>query len=289
MKDKGSRTAETSALQRAMHTLHGQEPKIFEDPFALDLAGPPFKWVIGPRPIAWLLRPFSVWMMPMVAIHLARSRYVEERLDQLVDDGPAQYVLLGAGMDSFALRRPDLADRLTVFEIDHPGTQRRKRKRLRKLGLSEPSNVKYVEVNFETEALRDALTRSGFDKGKLSLFAWMGVMPYLTQESIVSTFRDVAERATPGSEIVFDTLDRAAFTKGKDTLLGRRSFRMAEKWGEPMITGFDPPEIRQLLTETGLEVLEVVTPEAFTDRWFAGRSDGLVPWEYVYVVRARVC
>jgi len=224
----------------------------------------------------------------MVAVHLARSRYVEERLDQLVDDGLAQYVLLGAGMDSFALRRPDLVDRLTVFEIDHPGTQNRKRKRLRKLGLSEPSNVKYVQVNFETETLRDALTRSGFDSGKLSLFAWMGVLPYLTQESIVSTFKSVADRAAPGSEIVFDALDRAAFTKGKDTPIGRRMFRAAKKWGEPMISGFDPPEINQLLTAAGFETLEVVTPEAFKELWFAGRSDGLAPWEYIYVVRARV-
>jgi len=286
LKDQGSRTAETSALQRALHTLHGHDPKIFEDPFALDLAGPLWKWLIGPRPLAWLLQPS--WLKPIIAHHVARSRYVEERLDQLVDDGLAQYVLLGAGMDSFALRRPDLVDRLTVFEIDHPGTQKRKRERLRKLGLSEPSHVKYAAVDFETGALRDALTRSGFNSGKLTLFAWMGVMLYLTEASIVSTLKAVAERAAPGSEIVFDTLDRAAFTKGRNTRIGRRMFRVAEKWGEPMLSGFDPPEISQLLTAAGFDMLEVVTPEAFRKLWFEGRSDGLAPWEHIYVVRARV-
>ncbi len=128
----------------------------------------------------------------------------------------------------------------------------------------------------------------GFNSGKLTLFAWMGVMPYLTEESIVSTLKDVVERAALGSEIVFDTLDRAAFKKGKETLIGRRMFRVAEKWGEPMLSGFDPPEISQLLTAAGFEVLEVVTPEAFRDLWFEGRSDGLAPWEHIYVVRARV-
>ena len=289
MRAKGSRTAETSAAQRALHTLHGHDPKIFEDAFALDLAGPVLKWFIGPRPMAWLIQKSFGWMMPMVAHHLARSRYVEERLDQLLDEGLGQYVLLGAGMDSFAFRRPDLVDRVAVFEVDHPGTQKRKRERLRKLGLAEPSHVTYLAVDFETEVLRDALTRSGFNREDLSLFAWMGVMPYLTEESIMSTLKDVVERAAPGSEIVFDTLDRAAFTRGKDTLIGRRMFRAGVRMGEPMITGFDPDEIRELLAAAGLETLEIVTPEAFRELWFAGRADGLAPWEHVYVVRARVC
>ncbi len=289
MKDRGSRSAETSAAQRALHTLHGRDPKIFEDPFALELAGPMGKWFLRPRPMAWLIEAALPWMMPMIAHHLARARYVEERLDQLTGEGLAQYVLLGAGMDSFVFRRPDLADTLTVFEIDHPGTQKRKRRRLGKLGWREPSHVRYVAVDFETEALRDALMRSDFNRGQLSLFAWMGVIPYLTPESIVATLKDVAECAAPGSEIVFDTMDRAALTDGKDTPGGRRMFRAAARMGEPMITGFDPPEISQLLAAAGFETLEIVTPEAFTKLWFEGRSDGLVPWEWVYVVRARVC
>jgi methyltransferase (TIGR00027 family) len=149
--------------------------------------------------------------------------------------------------------------------------------------------VRYVAVDFEKEALREALTRTGFDREQLSLFAWMGVVPYLTRESIVTTLKDVAGCAAPGSEIVFDTMDRAALTKGKDTPGGRKMFRAAARMGEPMISGFDPPEISELLAAAGFETLEIVTPEAFTKLWFEGRSDGLVPWEYVYVVRARVC
>ena len=289
MKDRGSRTAETSAVQRALHTLHGDEPKIFEDPFALELAGPLWKWLIGPRPTARLFQNAFPWVMPMVAHHLARSRYIEERLDQLLDEGLKQYVLVGAGMDSFAFRRPDLANRLTIFEVDHPGTQERKRKRLRRLGRSEPSHVRYVTVDFETGSLRDALTRSGFNREPLSLFGWMGVMPYLTEASIVSTLQGMANSAAPGSEIVFDTLDRAALDEGKASVSGRKMFRAAERMGEPMVSGFDPPEVDELLIAAGLRMLEVVTPAEFARLWFEGREDRLAPWDYVYVVRAQVC
>jgi methyltransferase (TIGR00027 family) len=247
------------------------------------------KWFFGPRPMARLLERVFSWMMPMVAHHLARARYVEERPDQLVADaGLTQYVLLGAGMDSVGSRRPDLADTLTIFEVDHPGTQKRKRQRLAKLGLPEPPHVKYVAVDFETQALADALTLGGFDSGKPSFFAWLGVVPYLSRESIVATLEDIATCALSGSEIVFDTLDRSSLTTGKDTRVGRKLFRVAARMGEPMISGFDSAEIRQILEATGFETLDLVTPQTFKKRWFGDRPDGLAPWEYVYVVRARV-
>lgn len=224
----------------------------------------------------------------MVGHHLARARYLEERLDQLLDQGLRQYVLLGAGMDSFALRRPELADRLTVFEVDHPGTQRRKRARLKKLAVTEPAHVRYLPVDFETEALREALLGGGFRRDALTLFGWMGVAPYLTEESILSTLRDAAACSSSGSEIVLDTLDRGALTDDRRSRVDRRFFRAAKRMGEPMISGFDPPDVDKLLAAAGLEAVEVVTPEAFRERWFAGRPDRLRPWERVYVVRARV-
>jgi methyltransferase (TIGR00027 family) len=226
--------------------------------------------------------------MPMVGHHVARARYVEERVEEGLPAGLGQYVLLGAGMDSFALRRPDLAPRLKVFEVDHPGTQAWKRARLKRLDFDEPTNVEYVGVDFETESLADGLRRSGFSRETLSLFAWMGVIPYLTEESIVATLRDLAENAVSGSELVFDTLDRAVFTEGREKPIGRKMFAATAKWGEPLITGYDPPELGALLAEAGLSVVEVKSPAEFTDQWFSERSDGLEPWEHMYVVRARV-
>jgi methyltransferase (TIGR00027 family) len=288
MRPEGSRTAESSAAQRALHTLHAHEPKIFTDPFALGLAGPTWRWIVGPRPMARLFEKTYGWLMPMVGHHLARARYVEERLDVLRQDGLRQYVLLGAGMDSFALRRPELSSELAVFEVDHPGTQSWKRARLEKLGHGEPSHVEYVGVDFETESLAEGLQRSDFNREALTLFAWMGVIPYLTEESIIATLRDVAMNAPSGSELVFDTLDRAAFVEGKKKPVGRKMFAATEKWGEPMLTGYDPPELEGLLAEAGLTLVEVMSPAEFTDRWFSERADRLEPWEHMYVVRARV-
>jgi len=113
-------------------------------------------------------------------------------------------------------------------------------------------------------------------------------MPYLTEASIAATLRGMAGSAAPGSEIVFDTLDRASLVEGKQEATGRRVFRAAERMGEPMFTGFDPPEIGELLNAAGLSLVEVVTPAMFTGRWFAHRQDRLAPWEYVYVVRAKL-
>jgi len=288
MRAEGSRTAESSAAQRALHTLHAHEPKVFEDPFALGLAGPMWRWIVGPRPMAWLFQRAYGWMMPMVGHHLARARYVEDRVDELLSEGLGQYVLLGAGMDSFALRRPDLASQLKVFEVDHPGTQAWKRARLERLNQDEPSHVEYVGVDFEKESLADGLRHSGFDGESLSLFAWMGVIPYLTEESIAATLRDLAANAPSGSELVFDTLDRAVFAEGREKPVSRKMFAATEKWGEPLLTGFDPPELDALLAAAGLSLVEVRSSAEFTDQWFSGREDGLEPWEHMYVARARV-
>jgi len=288
MRMEGSRTAQSSAAQRALHTLHAHEPKIFEDPFALGLAGPMWRWIVGPPTTAWLFQKAYGWLMPMVGHHLARARYVEERLDEMLNDGLGQYVLLGAGMDSFALRRPDLASRLKVFEVDHPGTQAWKRARLKQLNHDEPSHVEYVGVDFERESLADGLRRSGFSRESLSLFAWMGVIPYLSEESITATLRDLAANAPSGSELVFDTLDRAVFGEGREKLVGRKMFAATEKLGEPLITGYDVSELDGLLAGAGLSLVEVKSPAEFTDQWFTRRKDGLEPWEHMYVARARV-
>lgn len=208
MKDEGSRTAEFSAAQKALHTLHGDDPKIFVDPFALGLSGPRLKWVVGPRPMAWLFQRLFSWTLPLTAHNLVRSQYVEARLDKLLDAGLEQYVILGAGMDSFALRRKDLTERLVVFEIDHPRTQAAKRQRIAAMGWSEPDNVTYVPIDFERQTLLEALNQTGFDGGKLTLFSCMGVIQYLTEESIVATMADVAAAAASGSEIAFNTLEQ---------------------------------------------------------------------------------
>ena len=288
MKKKGSRTADTSAAQRAYHTLYASEPKVFNDPFAIRLTNPFWRFCLKNKWIAGLIEHHYDWIIPMIGHHVARSRYVEERLDKLVAEGFTQYVLLGAGMDSFAFRRPELEEKLTVYEIDHPGTQMRKHKRIQKLGITVPANVKYVPVDFEKDFLSEKLLAAGFQTNKKTLFAWLGVVPYLTEESILGTLKDISKITVTGSELIFDTLYRSAFTKGKGTMTGKKLFRPTRKKGEPMISGHDPEDLKKLLPEAGFELTGVVSPEDFTRMWFNGRKDALKPWKYSYVVRARV-
>ncbi|NOX84753.1 MAG: class I SAM-dependent methyltransferase [Chlorobi bacterium] len=288
MKKRGSRTADTSAAQRAYHTLYASEPKVFDDPFAIQLTGPAWRFCLKNKWIVRFIERQYDWTMPIIGHHVARSRYVEEQLDKLLEKGFTQYVLLGAGMDSFVFRRPELSGKLAVFEIDHPGTQTRKRDRLKKLGIPEPRNVKYIAVDFEQDSLTEKLSETGFQADEKTLFAWLGVVPYLTEASILTTLKDIAKTVARGSELIFDVLYRSAFTQGKGTMTGRKLFRSTERKGEPMITGYDPDDLKRLLPETGFELTCVVSPDDFTNMWFTGRKDGLKPWKYTYVVRARV-
>ncbi|MCA9240328.1 MAG: class I SAM-dependent methyltransferase [Planctomycetales bacterium] len=288
MRAQGSLTAESSAAQRALHTLHAQEPKVFRDPFALGLAGPAWRPILTHRASALRFQRCNRWLMPMVAHHLARARYVEERLERLEREGLRQYVLLGAGMNSFVLRRTRLARRLAVLEIDHPATQARKRARLKQLGHTAPATLEYLGVDFEKESLAEGLDRSGFDSDALCLFSWMGVVPYLTKKSFETTLRDITAQSTPGSEVVFDTLDRAVFHEARNNPIVRRMREVTRRCGEPLVSGYDPQDMATLLGRCGLRILEVVTAADFTARWFARRKDGLRPWEHIYVVRAVV-
>jgi len=288
MKKKGSHTADTSAAQRAYHTMYASEPKVFNDPFAIQLTSFSWRFCLKNKWIVGFIEKEYDWIMPMIAHHVARSRYTEERLDELIKKGFTQYVLLGAGMDSFVFRRPELSAKLTVYEIDHPGTQAKKRQRMKKLGLAEPANVNYIPVDFEKDSLTEKLAGAGFNKNEKTLFAWLGVVPYLTEPAIRSTLKELSTLAASGSELIFDTMYRDALTRGKGTITGKKLFRLTEKKGEPMITGYDPDELKKLLPETGFQLAEVVSPDDFIDKWFTRRKDGLKPWKYVYVARAVV-
>jgi len=288
MKTRGSHTADTSAAQRAYHTLYASEPKVFDDPFAIQLTSPIWRFWLKNKWIIRFVESKYAWAMPVIAHHAARSRYVEERLDAQMKEGVTQYVLLGAGMDSFVLRRPELSGKLIVFEVDHPGTQSRKRKRMKKLGIAEPNNVKYVPVDFEKDLLSEKLSGAGFRTDKKTLFSWLGVVAYLTESGIRATLKEISKIAAPDSELIFDTFYRSALTVGQETVTGKKLFRSAEKKGEPMITAHDPEDLKRLFSGTGFELIRVVSPEDLFSMWFAGRKDGLKPWEYVYLVCARV-
>ncbi len=223
-----------------------------------------------------------------LVVVLARARFTEERLADAMRDGTAQYVIIGAGLDTFALRRSDLRGRLRVIEIDHPATQAFKRGRIRDAGLELPPNLHFAPADLEKESLAEVLPRTPYDPSRTAFFSWLGVTMYLTDEAIRATLRSLRRTAVPGSQLVFDYLDRAVFDPGNPSPARARLFEIVRRVGEPMIFGFDPSALDAELAEEGFRLLEDLGPEAQKDLYYGNRTDGLQPTAAARLARAAV-
>jgi len=188
---------------------------------------------------------------------ILRSRYTEDALEQAVASGIVQYVIIGAGFDSFICRRPAWAEGVTIIEVDHPATQRLKRERLAACGIAVPGSVEFVEADLSMEALGTALTRSSFQADRLTFFSWLGVTTYLTREANLQALRSIAACAPAGSEMVFTYVDEAMFESGAavDDEFRRLKSDVAAA-GEAFLSGFDPQAMSDLLLDTELRLLE---------------------------------
>jgi methyltransferase (TIGR00027 family) len=186
----------------------------------------------------------------------------------------AGFLILGAGLDSFALRRRDLAGSLRVFEVDHPLTQQWKRNRISELNLSLPPHLVFVPVDFERQALTDALTAAVYQTDKPSFFSWLGVTQYLTPEAIDNTLREVSRLAT-GTEIALEyTLPEGLLDEEQKHYVGLCKARAAER-AEPWLSFFTPEEMSSKLEQLGFVRIKHLTPEEAFERYFAGRDDDL--------------
>jgi methyltransferase (TIGR00027 family) len=296
-------TALGAAYRRAYHYTH-DTPKVFEDRFAALFVAQdeataiengfihiltqarPHLLVEGDR-AATLANAFHTDTgTPLV---LGRARYNEDLLDAAIGNGVTQYVLVGAGFDTFALRRPDLRDRLQIFEIDHPTTQELKRKRLRAAGLDMPVNLHPVPADLEAESIADVLRRSAYDPSQAAFFAWLGVLSYLTRPAIESTFKAIRRFAPRGSEIVFDYLTVMAFVPERQSLAIKLRFDRARAVGEPYLTGFEPAALSGFLQPLGYELVKDLGQCEQTTRYFQNRTDGICPVEYWHWAHARTC
>jgi methyltransferase (TIGR00027 family) len=206
-----SATSMIAALSRAAHLLLDGEPKVLHDDLALSLSGAENESTLRAilntfvAEVAQRTDPeFAQGVFNLYrAFVVMRNRYAEDALEQAIARGVQQYVILGAGLDSFAYRRRDLAERVRVFEVDHPATQQWKRRRLQALNVSLPSHLTFIPVNFEQQTLKESLQAGGYQAEQPGFFSWLGVTQYLTEEAVFDTLRLVASGA-PGSEIVFE-------------------------------------------------------------------------------------
>ena len=275
-----SRTAMLAAVARGLLRLEATQPWVLDDAFALVLVGPVWQ-ELREGPVS--LFPAEVVREVLAGI-CTRSRYAEDRL---AAGAFAQYVILGAGLDSFAWRRPDLLRSLRVFEVDHPASQAWKLERVRDLGLPVSDSQVFVPADFEAEPVQDALGTAGFDWGQPTLFSWTGVAPYLTAQAIASTLRAVAGTVA-GSKVVFSYRAEAAVLDD----VGREFIRiyapLAASLGEPLQPGWPAMEIEQLISRSGLKVADHPVRADLQERYFAGRADGLRPFTAESLVTARV-
>jgi methyltransferase (TIGR00027 family) len=264
-----SATAQRVAMRRAAHQLI-DIPKVFEDPLALRILGE--NAAADLRSSSEKLQDSA--LRSLRAFLVARSRFAEDELARAVERGAAQYVILGAGLDTFAYRNPYPQDTLRVLEVDYPATQAWKQRLLAEAGIAIPSSLTYAPVNFEHQTLADGLAQTRFDSQKRTFFSWLGVTPYLTRAAITSTFAYIAS-TPPDGGVVFDY----AVPRSSLNLVGRLAFdaiaRRVASAGEPFQTFFDPQELAAELHRTGFRHVEDLDAAEINARYFKGRADGL--------------
>jgi methyltransferase (TIGR00027 family) len=281
--NRPSATAQRVAMRRAAHQLL-DDPKVFDDPVALRIIGKESASVLQTDPRQFESTPLSPYLRAFIA---ARSRYAEDELALGVRRGVRQYVILGAGLDTFAQRNPHPEGVLHVFEVDHPTTQTWKRARLEEIGTTLPGDLTFAPVDFETQTLEEVLRDAGYDPGKCTFFSWLGVTEYLTPEVVMATLRFIAS-APAGSGVVFDymispSLLTPAQRSGFDALA-----RRVASAGEPWQAFFDPELLTRDLRAMGFGYVEDKGPEEINARYFKNRKDGLRVGSLSHLMNAQV-
>jgi methyltransferase (TIGR00027 family) len=263
-------TAIRVALWRAQHQLVDAQPHVIEDDLGLKLAAPEKDWQLRPDMNAQFLRSFR-------ASIVARARFIEDHITEKAAQGINQYVILGAGLDTFAYRRADIAFKLRVFEVDQPEPQAWKHKRLIETGIGIPAWLQLVPVDFESGASWwDELVAAGFDKNKPAVVASTGVSMYLTKEAIAATLRQIAALA-PGSTLTLSYLLPAELADPEERPILAIAEAGARRAGTPFLSFFRPEEILALAHECGFKEAHCVPASDQAQRYFANRTDNLRP------------
>jgi len=262
-------TAARVALWRALHVEVDDRPHVLEDTVGLQIVAPDADWRARPD-----MSPFTRAFRASI---VARARFIEDLVTEQAAHGVGQYVILGAGLDTFAQRRPELASTMTVFEIDQPGPQEWKRQRLVELGLGVPTYLRFVPVDFEAgDAWWERLAASGFDPKRPAVVASTGVSMYLTRDAIMTTLRQVASLA-PGSTLAMSFMLPIELAEPELRTGIERAAAGARAAGTPFISFFTPDEMLTMAREAGFRGVEHVSAATLAERYFARRTDGLRP------------
>jgi len=276
-----SRTAEGAAFLRALHRHVDAEPWVFADEAVEALLPAPGRRFLrrldalaGPWITAFRRRRGG--LDTMRAQIVVRARYAEDALAELT---PSQYLILAAGLDTFALRHPD--ESVQIFEVDHPDTQAWKREQL----ATPPENLSFVPVDFERTTLAEALMATEFDVEPATFVSWLGTTYYLTRDAIEETLRGVRERTGAGTRLVLDYWSEAPIADGRATALLAGTRLATAFQSEPIRSLFTPAEIERLARATGWRIREHLAPVIQNARYLAGRPDGLAVPSFAYLLQ----
>ncbi|HEX5153260.1 MAG TPA: class I SAM-dependent methyltransferase [Parafilimonas sp.] len=260
-------TAVRTALWRALHVQEDAKPYIIEDVIGLKLIAPP---------TGWQHRPDMKFTKRLRASIVARARFVEDLIIEQSKQGVGQYVILGAGLDTFVQRKPGIASKLEVFEIDQPATLGWKQQRLTELGFGVPGYLHFVPVDFEIASWWEALLKAGFNTNKPAVVVCTGVSLYLTKAAIISTLNQVAALA-PGSKLAMTFYLPTALLDEEDKPMQEMAEKGARATGTPFISFFTPGEILAMARNAGFKEVKTISTKDMEQLYFANRTDDLLP------------
>ncbi|MGB0618977.1 MAG: class I SAM-dependent methyltransferase [Myxococcota bacterium] len=267
-------TAEGAVLGRASHTLHAENP-VLRDTWAIELLGEASRAVArDPENDAKVLAASGIDFRLILAVGIGSLRYAEDEVERAAERGVDQYVILGAGFDTFALRRNDLADRIRVFEVDFPDVQSLKRDRIDAADATPAQRPTFVPVDFETMKISDALPAAGFDPTRPSIWSWMNTIPYVTVEATEATLSDIRTLMAPGSRLCLNYQGKVPLTEAQAEYLGKIGLTTSEG-GEPWVSSWLPERFEEVVAERGFRLIEHATEDDLNARYYAARSDGM--------------
>jgi methyltransferase (TIGR00027 family) len=276
-----STTAEGAAVMRAINSAS-------DAPLLIDKVA---ERIVDPAMLEMMRTMFAQMPPPMGArlhsMFALRSRYAEDCVAEAFERGIRQYVILGAGLDTFAYRQPPWAATLRIFEVDYPSTQDLKRARLAAAGIDVPDNVKLAAVDFEKVSLRDGLFSAGFDGAKPAILSMLGVSQYLSEAALDATLRFVLS-LVKSSEIVFSFVPPDSDLPAEELPIIAMSTASAAAQGEPWLTRFPPAELEATLLKFGFAKVDRLSPEDATRRYFNSRADGATAFHMEQMIRATV-
>ena len=273
---KPSRTAQGAAVHRAVHQIV-EGGFIFTDPFAIDILDDNMRAELPEKADDPSHQPMRLFIA-------ARSRFSEDTLAACVARGARQVVILGAGLDTFSLRNPHAGKGVRVFEVDYPATQVWKREHLKQAGLAVPPSLTFAPVDFERQSLADGLLAAGFRADQPAYFQWLGVVPYLSREAIVTTLDFIAD--IPGSEVVFDYAEPLENLLPEIRTSVAAIAARAASIGEPWLSLFDPADMSSLLRDRHFGHVEDLSRADFADRYYSHLKQGIRTGAGPHLVRA---